>query len=326
MRLLRSLGKKSLRGKKCLVRINLDIKDPHKDSLRLRAALPTLRLLFANKAKPIILSHRGRPNGIDASLSLKPAIKILEHELGKKLTWRENLRFDPREEENELSFAKELAAGADIYINDDFATSHRTAASLVAITKLLPSYAGLRLEEEIVNLSRIRDNPKTTLAIVLGGIKLEDKMGVIQQLENENTRFLLGSAYHLPREAFPRHARITMPQDGIGIGRIWKDIGPKTIKEYAHILARTKTIVWSGPVGAVEDSAYAKGSRAIAKAIIKSKAFSVVGGGDTVDFLQNEGLLEKFNWVSTGGGAMLAFLAHKKMPALATLNMHTDAA
>jgi phosphoglycerate kinase len=224
------------------------------------------------------------------------------------------------EEENEKSLAKELATGADIYINDDFATSHRKTASLVAITKLLPSYAGLHLEEEIANLSRARDNYSFPRVVILGGIKLEDKLGIIQKLENKNTKFLLGSAYRLPREALPRHANVFVPQDGIGDGKTWLDIGTKTTKEYTKIITKAKTVIWSGPIGNVENAKYVKGSRALAQAIIKSRAFSVAGGGDTADFLQKENLLEKFNWVSTGGGAMLAFLAGEKMPALQALD------
>ena len=321
MRLLRSLGKKNLRGKKCLVRINLDIKEPHRNSLRIQVALPTLRLLYANGAKPVVISHNGRPNGTDKTLSLKSAIVVLETILNKKLQWIENLRFDPREEDNDITLAKELAAKAAIYINDDFATSHRKAASLIAITKLLPSYAGLRLEEEITNLSCVRDNPVQPLVVVLGGIKLADKIGTIRFLEQKNAHFLLGSAYHLPREALPSNANITMPQDGIPSGRVWKDIGPTTTKEYARIISKAKTILWSGPVGNVENPAYVKGSRAIANAIMKSKAFSVAGGGDTADFLEKENLISRFEFVSTGGGAMLAFLAGEKMPALIALEI-----
>lgn len=319
MRFLRTLTENDLRGKTCLVRVNLDVKDPTRDSLRIAACLPTLRHILAGGGTPVVLSHRGRPQGVDASLSLKPAIALLEKKLKAKLEWHENLRFDPRETENGTAFAKELAHGADIYVNDDFATSHRAAASLVAITKFLPSYAGLRLEEEIKNLSEVRDNPAYPRVVILGGIKLEDKLGVIQKLENENTRFLLGSAYSLPRETLPRHADIVLPKDGIGRGRTWLDIGPKTAKEYLKIIAAAKTVLWSGPVGNAENEAYAEGSRAVAHAIIASNVFSVAGGGDTADFLQREKLVKKFCWVSAGGGAMLAFLAGERMPALSAL-------
>ncbi len=320
MRLLRTLTNKELRGKKCLVRLNLDVKDPARDSLRIQACLPTLRHLLERGAKPLIISHRGRPQGTDETLSLKPAITVLEKILGEKLVWRENLRFDPRETENDKAFAKELARGADIYVNDDFATSHRAATSLVAVTECLPAYAGLHLEEEIKNLSRVRDNPEYPRIVILGGIKLEDKLGVIQKLENKDTRFLLGSAYNLPRETLPRHADIRLPQDGIGQGNAWLDIGPKTTKEYGRAIAEAKTVIWSGPVGNAENAGYAKGSRAIADAIIKSGSFSVAGGGDTADFLQKEKLIGKFGFVSTGGGAMLAFLAGEKMAGIAALS------
>lgn len=319
MRLLRTLSEMELRGKTCLVRLNLDVKDPNRDSLRITSSLPTLRHLLAYGAKPVIISHRGRPQGAETSLSLKPAIAVLEKELGVTLDWKENLRFDPREAENSIGLAKELAYGADIYINDDFATSHRTAASLVAIAKLLPAYAGLHLEEEIKNLSKVRDNPEYPRVVILGGIKIEDKLGVIQKLENADTQFLLGSAYNLPRETLPRHANIVLPIDGIGSGAQWLDVGPQTIQKYTEIITKAKTIVWGGPVGNAENKAYVHGSRAIAQAIITSKAFAVAGGGDTADFLQKENLVSGFSFVSTGGGAMLAFLAGEKMPALETL-------
>ncbi len=299
--------------------MNLDIKDPSRDSLRLQASLPTLRFLFEHGAKPVIISHRGRPEGKDSALSLKRAMSLIEKELGCAIKWRENLRFDLREEANNVAFAKELSKGADIYINDDFATSHRKAASMVAITEFLPSYAGLHLEEEIKNLSRVRDNPDYPRVVILGGIKLEDKLGVIQKFENAGTKFLLGSAYRMSPEALPRHADIAFAKDGIG-GNAWQDIGIKTTEEYVKIIGKAKTVVWSGPVGKAENAKHAKGSQALAAAIIKSKAFSVAGGGDTADFLQKEELVKKFDWVSTGGGAMLAFLAGEKLPALAALN------
>ncbi len=300
------------------MRVNLDIKDPAGDSLRLQACLPTLRFLLDRGAKPIIISHRGRPEGEDAKLSLKSAASLIEKELKCAIEWRENLRFDPREEANNVAFAKELSKGTDIYINDDFATSHRKAASMVAITEFLPSYAGLHLEEEIKNLSRVRDNPDYPRVVILGGIKIEDKIGVIQKLENAGTKFLLGSAYRISPEALPRYADIALSKDGVG-GNPWQDIGTKTTEEYIKIIAKAKTIVWSGPVGKAENAKYTKGSQALAKAIIKSKAFSVAGGGDTADFLQKEKLVKKFDWVSTGGGAMLAFLSGEKLHGLSAL-------
>ncbi|MDO8582473.1 MAG: phosphoglycerate kinase [bacterium] len=147
---------------------------------------------------------------------------------------------------------------------------------------------------------------------------MEDKVGVLQKFENAGTKFLLGSAYRMPPEALPRHADIVLAKDGIG-GSAWQDIGAETTKEYEEIVSKAKTVVWSGPVGKAENAKYAKGSQALAAAIIKSKAFSVAGGGDTADFLQKEGLVKKFDWVSTGGGAMLAFLSGEKLPGILAL-------
>ncbi len=328
MRLLSALRPThELKGKTALVRINLDIKNPKPESLRIQAVIPTLQYLLDNGAKPLILSHRGRPfgaaqgkpSGADISLSLKSAVGILSETLKTKLDWLENLRFDPREEKNDAGFAAELAKKGDIYINDDFATSHRTATSLVAITKLLPAYAGLRLELEVKNLSAVRENPTLPLVVVLGGVKIEDKLGAIERLKKYKAIFLLGSAYAIPREALPYEAEIIMPHDFISEGGTHLDIGPHTAATYARIISRAKTVIWSGPVGMVEDPRYAAGSRAIAEAVRASGAFSIAGGGDTADFLEYEKRTDAFSFVSTGGGAMLAFLAGDTLPAIEAL-------
>ena len=334
MRYLRDIGGR-LSGKTCLVRTNLDIADPHPDSLRIEKAVPTIKFLLEYGAKPIIISHRGKPKGKTTKnnpiFSLKPAIDILSKKLGQELEWRENLRLDPREEKNDSAYAKKLAVGADIYINDDFATSHHEAASLSAITRFLPSYAGLLLQDEIKALSAVRDNPKKPLVVIIGGIKMEDKIRVIEYLKNKADWFLLGSAYGAIRETLfippsshsevvPHNAHIILPIDFTKEKDAPRDIGPKTIKHYSDIIATARTIIWNGPLGNVEKSAYAAGSEAIARAIIQSKALCAVGGGDTVDFLTKNDLLKKFGFASTGGGAMLAFLAGKELPALTALD------
>lgn len=340
MRFLSNLTHADLAGKKCLVRTNLDIIHPHKNSPRIVKALPTIQFLLDRGVHPIIISHRGKPenqsNRSDQSIrklenqkkrySLQPAITIIKNNLSSiygsliSLDWLENLRFDPREEKNDSAFAEELAEKADIYINDDFAASHRIAASLVAITQFLPSYAGLLLEEEIKYLSAVRDSPRHPLVIIIGGIKIEDKMSVIHRLRTVADSFLLGSAYGAVREALPHTAGILLPKDGKEKNGIPADIGIQTIKEYKKIIARAKTIIWSGPLGNIENPPYDRGTEAIVEAIINSKAFSVVGGGDTTEFLARRGLLKKFSFVSTGGGAMLTFLAGKPLPAFKALD------
>jgi 3-phosphoglycerate kinase len=321
---LKNLTKKELAGKTCLLRLNLDVKDPTKESLRISASLPTIEFLLERGAKILILSHRGRPNGIDKNLSLEPLINIL---LGKSrngvISWLENLRFDPREQKNDDDFAKELAAKGDFYVNDDFATSHRSAASLVAITKYLPSYAGLLLEKEINNLSRVMNNPEKPLVMIIGGSKIDDKINMINNFQDKADYFLMGSAYsdfRLQISDFGESGnKIIFPEDYIEDDDKKLDIGPKTIEKFSKIIFQATTIIWNGPVGMFENPTYLAGSEKIAYAIIKSKAFSVVGGGDTGQLLSQLGLDDKFSFISTGGGAMLEFLGGKTLPALVAL-------
>lgn len=320
MRPLRTLGREELSGKTALVRINLDIKNPRPESLRIRAALPTLCHLLKNDAKPIVMSHRGRPHVPDPSLSLEPAVRIISEILKTDIGWLENLRFDQREEKNNAEFAKELAEKGDIYVNDDFATSHRTCASLVAITEFLPSYAGLNLEQEIKNLSKARDNPELPFVVILGGIKISDKLSTMDALKRHGAEFLLGSAYTLPPEALPRDMNIVMPRDFVSDNGENLDIGPETRTEYAHLISAAKTVIWSGPMGKAEDARYGAGSRAVAEAIkSNSEAFSIAGGGDTADFLAEVHMQDAVRFISTGGGAMLAFLAGDRMPGIEAL-------
>lgn len=315
MRFLRKLSPNNLAGKKCLVRTNLDIANPHEHSMRIVKAIPTIRFLLDHSAHPIIISHRGRPKNADPALSLKPAITIIEKKLSSlygsptSIEWGENVRFDPREEKNDREYARELAARADIYINDDFAASHRASASLVAITEFLPSFAGLLLEEEIKNLSAIRDNPTHPLVIIIGGIKIKDTLNALDTLKNKADAVLFGSAHGYLN-------RSSCENDTL-------DIDEETINRYTDIITTAKTIIWNGPLGKIEDPPHDRGTQAIASAIIASKAFSVVGGGDTVEFLISRGLLQKFSFASTGGGAMLAYCAGEKLPALEALDKCT---
>ena len=319
MRLLGDLSARELRGMRCLVRINLDIKKPSPESLRIKAIIPTLELLIKKGATPIILSHRGRPEGEDKALSLAPAVDILSDILGTKLEWLENLRFDPREEAGDEAYARELAKKGDIYINDDFATCHRAHASIAILPRFLPHCAGMALASEIENLDRARNDPALPMAVIIGGTKIEDKLMAIDGLKGPGVRFLLGSAYCMPRETLPHDADITMPSDYEGEGGKKLDIGPKTAKAYAGAIAQAKTVVWSGPVGMAENEKYKAGSRNIAQAIGKSEAFSIAGGGDTADFLEREGLAGKLSFVSTGGSATLAYLAGVTLPGIAAL-------
>ena len=320
MRYLRDLDRDYLNGKKCLLRINLDVTNPKEASLRINIAIPTINFLLDKGASILILSHRGRPEGEDKNLSLKPLIEILENKIGQKIGWLENLRFDPKEQENDDDFAKELAAKGDFFVNDDFAVSHRANTSISAITKYLPSFAGLNLEKEIKTLSQVMDNPEEPLVVIIGGVKIGDKIGVIENLYSKADRFLMGSAYIDIDNSILKKEKVVLPEDWIvGDGKKL-DIGQKTIENFGKIISKAKTIIWNGPMGKFEDSKYIEGSKKVAEAIASSNAFSIIGGGDTYQLLSILGMEDGFGFISTGGGAMLEFLAGKKLPALTALN------
>ena len=252
----------------------------------------------------------------------------------------ENLRFLKGEEKNSLRLARQLASLGDIYINDDFAVSHRKDASVAAIAKYLPSYAGLLLEKEIRNLSKVMKNPRKPLVIILGGAKVSDKISLIR---GKADYFLIGGAMantFIAAQGIPvgdslydRNAdlrglirgltqKIFLPVDVVVYKRKILDIGPKTVDKYSKIIKQAKTIIWNGPMGYIEDERFANGSKAIAKAIIKSKAHSVIGGGETIASLKIKNQKSKIKnnvFLSTGGGAMLEYLAGKKLPGIEAL-------
>lgn len=329
------------------------------DSLRLEASLPTIKFLLKNDARVILLSHRGRPLGRGPTqtlrrptptmlekFSLRFAASFLESKLktrvaflsyeatdkilrksafslreSAKIFLLENLRFWPEEEANDLNFARQLANLGDFYVNDAFAVSHRENASVTQLPKFLPAYAGLLMEEEISTLSEVMKNPKKPLVLIFGGAKVEDKLPVIKNLLPKADKILLGSSI-LNSQYFTllkRDKKVIKPEDYAGEKDGALDIGPETVKKYKEEIKKAKTIIWNGPVGKFEDKKYATGSIAVAKVIARSKAFSIVGGGETTQLILELGLRKKIGFLSTGGGAMLEFLASKKLPGIAAL-------
>lgn len=322
MKYLSQLSKREISGKTCLLRAGLNIGDPKQHSSRLETTLPTIKFLIKNGCQVIIISHRGRPkNNKEAKYSLKPIIEVLKNKLGSKypIDWLENLRLDPREEKNSSQFAKELSQKGDFYVNESFESCHRRHASLVAITKYLPSYAGLQLEREIKILSQIKEHPIQPLVIIIGGIKIKDKIQALKNLLPKAKKVLIGSAYVKLRHPLLKNKKVIMPIDWLGTTELIKDIGPKTIKIFSDNIKSAKSIIWNGPMGNINLPQYQAGTKAIAQAIAKSGSFSVVGGGDTDQFLNKIGLDKKIKFISTGGGAMLMFLSGKKLPALEAL-------
>jgi len=255
----------------------------------------------------------------------------------------ENLRFLEGERKSDRQLAKKLAALGDFYVNDSFAVDHRKDASLVAITEFLPSFAGLELEKEIKFLSKAMLKPKKPLVIVIGGAKAHDKLGVMKYFKKEAGSFLVGGAsantllsisgVDVKNSMISKDKKDTkdlhqvldyknliLPVDFKLRSGMILDIGGKTSKIFSEKIKSAQTIIWSGPMGAFEKKGFSGGTLAVAKAIAENKkAFSVVGGGETVSFLGKHGLGRKFSFISTGGGAMLEFLAGEKLPAIEAL-------
>jgi phosphoglycerate kinase len=371
IRFLRTTNKRLLRGT-ALVRLDFNTQD----DWRMKAAIPTIKLLLSTSEKVVIVSHRGRPenvkmvngvpSGYEKSLSLKKDAADLSGLLRTKVIFvphfrfaemknavpaaprgsvflLENLRFLKGEEENSPSFARSLATLADFYVNDAFAVSHRANASVAAIAKFLPSYAGLELEKEMLFLGKVMQRPKRPLVFVIGGAKAADKLAVIRYFKNKADWFLLGGgpantilgirglnikksvADADPKDlknlkTISRYSNIVLPEDYVWHNGMILDIGIKTEKVFREKIAKAKSIIWSGSVGMTDRKAYQRGSMRIADAIVKNrKAFSVAGGGETVLFLKKYGFDRKFSFISTGGGAMLDFLAGKKLPGIEAL-------
>ena len=233
----------------------------------------------------------------------------------------ENVRFHKEETENDSEFAKQLANLGDIYINDAFGDSHRAHASMVGIPQYLPHGAGLLLEKEIENLNKILQSPEKPLIALVGGAKVKTKGAFIEKISEAADMVLISGL--IKKEFLTSSLRVERSnlQKIIGPANDLNalDIDEETIKIFREKILQAKTIVWNGPFGKFEEEPYGKGTLQIANAIIESGAFSVVGGGETIEFLNKEGMLDEFNHVSTGGGAMLNYLAGEKLPGLEAL-------
>ena len=338
------------------------------DDWRMLTAVPTLKFLIKRGCKILVLSHKGRPKGIDKKLSLNKNAKKLSGFLGRPVKFiphfnfeeirktlkeskpglvfvLENIRFLKEEYENSPILAKKLAILGDFYVNEGFPISHRKDASVSAITKFLPSYGGFQLEKEVINLSKIIRKPERPLLIILGGGKAGDKLGLLKFFERRADKFLIGGepANTLlwikgvdigesivekdNRRAFLpllKFKKLQLPVDYHIHSKKILDIGPKTEKIFEREIEEARTIIWNGPLGLFEKKGFDRGSKAIAKAIISNKkCFSLAGGGETVLFLRKHGFFDKFSFVSTGGGAMLEFLAGEKLPGIEALESNS---
>lgn len=378
-----------LRGKRVLVRIDGNVPvvkgravdGPHGKVARAAVGLDWLR---QRGARVIVMTHLGRPEGKRVSAcSVRPVGKRLAELLGVPVTAArdvvgasverlvgkmqdgdvlllENVRFDPREERDSPAFAQQLAALADLYVDDAFATSHRAHASTSAIASELPSYAGPLLAQEVAVLGKVMKHPRRPFTLAMGGLKAADKIPVMEHLLPHADRVLVGGALataFLKADGLPvgmsaydedgvkaakallkrSRAKFLLPLDAVVVGGRGKpravgvtevgprdrivDVGPRSMRLMVREVQEARTVVWNGPFGWVEKEPFRAGTLLLARAIAArtDQAVTVVGGGDTVPLLEAAGLADRFTLLSTGGGAMLDFLADKKMPGIEVL-------
>ena len=339
---------KNLKDQTVLVRVdyNVPLKDGQiTDDLRIRASLPTLEYLRKAGAKKIILiSHLGRPEGFDKTLTLAPVAKALDKLIGNVdfvedvsgakvesavknlkdsgILLLENLRFYPGEKQNDSDFIEKIvkSTGANLFVQDGFAVVHRAHASTDAIKNHLPVYAGLLLEKEVANLKSALDHPTRPVVLVIGGSKIEDKQPLIDKFLGLADSILVGGK--IAADGYKSdNPKILVAYDFDEDSAHTKlDIGPLSTADFVEKLRDARTIIWNGCLGKVEDPAFSTASSIIAHTIGENtNATSIICGGDTTGFVENylkdhANLI--YSLISTGGGAALEFLLGKDLPGL----------
>ncbi len=363
---------KDLQGKKVIVRadFNLPIKDGVvEDDFRIKKALPTIEFLQQEGAKIIIITHLGKGGEtlkpVAESLNKFIKAKFIPEILGGgtskavsemqdgEIILLENLRNDPRENEGDVAFAKSLADLGEIYVNESFPVDHREDASIVLLPKLLPSYAGLQLKEEIDNLSHAFKDPKRPFLFILGGAKFSTKLPLIEKYLELADQVFIGGALandflkakgfevgkslvsdeNFGIEKLLKNEKLILPVDvvvqsgegfvnkvagDVGKEEVILDIGAATVEHLAPFVKNAKLILWNGPLGKYEAGG-ANSTKEILKLVALSKAESIIGGGDTVALISEMKMEDKFSFVSTGGGATLDFLAKGTLPGIKAL-------
>lgn len=380
------------RGQRVLVRVDLNVplKDGRvADDTRIRAVIPTIRYLRDHGAMLGLCSHLGRPKGVEPKYSLTPVAQRLTDLLectvallpecvgaavrGAVLAMNEadvllleNTRFHPEEEKNDPAFARQLADGFDLYVNDAFAAAHRAHASTEGVAHVLPAYAGFLLEKELEMLGSLLADPARPFLAIVGGAKVSTKIDVLRALASRvdglavgggmaNT-FLAASgvavgnslrepdkedeARAIMERLRGRGAELVLPTDvvcassaddaGAAVAAVHPvgevpadqmivDVGPRTIDLYEKAIGSAKTIFWNGPVGVFEVPRFSTGTRHVAELLAHSGATTVVGGGESVQAVEELGLAAKMTHVSTGGGASLELIEGKTLPGVAAI-------
>ena len=360
------------------------------DDTRIIAAMPTIEFLLKQDASVILMSHLGRPKGRAVEeFSLEPVAKRLEELLQKSIVFvkadrvvddavkqaaaklkpgevmlLENVRYRKEEEANNADFAKELASLGEVFVNDAFGAVHRAHASTVGIADFLPAVSGFLIEKELMYLGDVLDKPKRPLVAILGGSKVSDKIGIIENLIKKADVIIIGGgkaytfinangyetgsslcerdklklARNIEADALRANVTFLLPEDSkvgdsfkpdcivqtvdnkqIPKGWMGMDIGPKAIKSFTSVIKKAGTVIWNGPMGVFEFPAFEEGTKKIAEALAKSRAITLIGGGDSAAAVKKFELSDKMTHISTGGGASMEFLEGKTLPGLAAL-------
>ena len=342
---MRQIQNADLKDKRVLLRVDFNVSLENgnvKEKYKIKACKESLIYLFSQDAKVALVSHLGRPEGkvnsefsfeqlkddVEKILNIK--IKFIPDCIGEKVKnglddlqanealLLENVRFYENEEKNDEEFSKKLSENFDVFVNDAFSVCHRDQSSVTGVAKILPSYAGFWLQKEIEHLDKVKNNPDHPATAIIGGAKIETKLPLIKSFEKTYDNILVGGK--IANEAIDQKIsfgeKVMLPMDFAG-DRF--DIGEKTIKKFSDIIKNAKTIVWNGPMGKFEETRYAIGTEDILNAVIKSGAFTLMGGGESVELLEKKNTMEKISFVSTGGGAMLEYLSGNPMPGIEAL-------
>ncbi|MBU0648098.1 phosphoglycerate kinase [Patescibacteria group bacterium] len=400
---IRSVNDADVENKVVMVRVdyNVPVEDMViTDNTRIIESLANLRFLLTKGVKKIVIvSHFGRPLGsVVDDLRLKLVVAELESCLGEEVEYiqddisgvtkkmietskdrvicLENIRFDQREEDGDMELAKVLANLADVFVLDAFSVAHRDHASVTKIAELLPAYAGLNMMKEYEGINKFIQNVKKPFWGFFGGIKLEDKIPVIQALSDKLDGVVFGSSIavaFLKRFGYgvgdsvvsggsvaavdsflefksQNNFRVVFPQDlvigdvlnnrklkvfDVDFEKIIKkeisifnvcddgegifDVGEKSVDKYQEVINKSGSIFWNGPFGYVEKSEFSNGTNEMANTIAEADVFSMAGGGDTVAVIRKLEISEKFDFVSTSGGALMSYIANKTLPGLEVL-------
>lgn len=393
---MQTINKYDFSGKRAIVRVDFNVPLNEKfeitDDTRIRAAIPTIKKILQKGGSVILMSHLGRPKGVEDKYSLKHILSHLSQLLDKEVQFAndcvgnearekasklapgevlllENLRFYSEETKGDKEFAKKLAELADVWVNDAFGTAHRAHASTAIIADFFPNdkMFGYVINGELDSIDKVLKEGESPMTAIMGGAKVSSKITIIENLLGKVDNLIIGGgmtytfvkamggkignsiheddylelAKKLLATAQEKGTKIHLAVDAliaddfsekantkvVAVNEIpdgWEglDIGPKTIELFNNVIANSKTILWNGPTGVFEIDIFAKGTIAVAEAIVEATekgAFSLIGGGDSVAAINKYNMADKVSYVSTGGGALLEYIEGKELPGISAI-------